>query len=250
MLAKRIVACLDVRDGRVVKGRRFLGLRDAGDPVALAARYCGEGIDELVVLDVSATLEGRIATCAVVASIARAIDVPLTVGGGVRDVDDMERLFDAGADKVSVNTAAFERPALLAEGAARFGSQSVVLAIDACRQDGREAIATHSGQSVRATGPLEWARRGVALGAGEILLTSVAHDGEGSGFDCDLISRMAQAVLVPLVASGGAAGGDSFADAFAAGADAALGASCFHRGLLRIDDVKATCERRGFTVRR
>lgn len=249
VLAKRIVACLDVRDGRVVKGQRFQNLRDAGDPVALATRYCDEGIDELVLLDVSATLEERLATLAVVEALARTIDVPLTVGGGIRSVDDMARLLEAGADKVSVNTAALKQPELLAQGAERFGSQCVVLAIDACRVEGREVIATHSGGHIRNRDPIRWAQTGAALGAGEILLTSIERDGEARGFDCELVARMTAALDIPVIASGGANTAESFAEAFEAGADAALGASCFHFERLRVADVKDACARRGIAVR-
>jgi len=249
MLAKRVIACLDVRDGRVVKGRSFRNLRDAGDPVALATRYCNEGIDELVLLDVSATLEERLATLAVIEALARTIDVPLTVGGGIRSTDDMARLLEAGADKVSVNTAALAQPELLAEGAERFGSQCVVLAIDTCWNEGREAIATHSAGIVRDLDPIEWAQRGAALGAGEILLTSIERDGGAQGFDCGLVTRMSAQVDIPVIASGGADAAESFADAFEAGADAALGASCFHFERLRVGEVKAVCAQRGIVVR-
>jgi imidazole glycerol-phosphate synthase subunit HisF len=249
VLAKRVIACLDVLNGRVVKGRRFRALRDAGDPVALAARYCAEGIDELVVLDISATLEERLATLSVIEALANAIDVPLTVGGGVRNVDDMEQILGAGADKVSVNSAALERPELLSDGAQRFGSQCIVLAVDACCVDGREAIATHGARVVRDRDPVAWAIAGAALGAGEILLTSIERDGESGGFDCVMLARMTARLDIPVIASGGASTADSFADAFSAGADGALGASCFHFERLRIADVKDACRRRGVTVR-
>jgi cyclase len=249
MLAKRVVACLDVRDGRVVKGQRFLNLRDAGDPVALAMRYCAEGMDELVLLDVSATLEERLATIGIIEALAREIDIPLTVGGGIRSVDDMARLLEAGADKVSVNSAALKQPDLLARGAERFGSQCIVLAIDTCGIDGREQIATHSGGRVRDRDPIRWAQTGAAFGAGEILLTSIERDGEARGFDCDLLARMTAQVDVPVIASGGANTAESFAEAFEAGADAALGASCFHFERLRPSEIKAACADRGIVVR-
>jgi cyclase len=249
VLAKRVIACLDVLDGRVVKGRRFRRLRDAGNPIALATRYCAEGIDELVVLDISATLEQRLATLSLVEALAREIDVPLTVGGGIGSLNDMERVLEAGADKVSVNTAALARPALLTEGAARFGSQCVVLAIDSCRVDGRLTIATHGGQVVRDHDPVAWATTGAKLGAGEILITSIERDGESRGFDCATLERLSAEVDVPVIASGGACSAGSFVDAFAAGADAALGASCFHFGQLRVSDVKDACLRRGVLVR-
>lgn len=250
MLAKRVIACLDVRDGRVVKGVNFAELRDAGSPVELAGRYCDEGVDELVMLDVSATLEERLATLSLVRDLARTIDVPLTVGGGVRDIDDIGRLLEAGADKVSVNSAALARPILLMEAAQRFGSQCVMLAVDVARAGSRTVAASHSGTRSRDVDAVVWARDGAALGAGEILLTSIAHDGSGRGFDCDMIERIAGEVDVPVIASGGASDADSFADAFAAGADATLGASCFHFGRLSIGEVKSACDARGFVVRK
>jgi imidazole glycerol-phosphate synthase subunit HisF len=249
MLAKRIIACLDIRDGRVVKGKQFAGLRDAGDPVELAMRYRDDGIDELVVLDVSATLESRPANRRTIEAIAAALDVPLTVGGGVRAIDDVERLLDAGADKVAINSAALARPALLSEAAARFGSQCIVVSIDARRAGDRYEVATHSATRAHRRCPLAWAREAALLGAGEVLLTSIDRDGSRGGFDLELVGGARSAVSVPVVASGGASDTQSFADVLLAGADAALGASIFHNGEATANDVKAACRNAGLTVR-
>lgn len=249
MPAKRIIACLDIRDGRIVKGKQFRGLRDAGDPVERALRYRDDGIDEVVVLDVSATLESRLANLATIEAIAASLDVPLTVGGGVRDLDDVARLLDAGADKVAINSAALERPRLLEEAAARFGSQCVVISIDA-RADGEGyAIASHSASRRLARDPIAWAREAQNRGAGEVLLTSIDRDGGRNGFDLRLVREVGDAVDVPVVASGGASTPESFAQALLAGADAALGASIFHDGDATASDVKAACRARGLTVR-
>jgi cyclase len=250
MLAKRIIACLDVRNGRVVKGKQFQTLRDAGDPVERAQTYRDDGVDELVVLDVSATLESRLANMRTIEAIATSLDVPLTVGGGVRDLDDVARLLDAGADKVAINSAALAQPSLLEAAAARFGSQCIVLSIDARRgSDGGYTIATHSASRPASLGPIAWARQGERLGAGEVLLTSIDRDGERRGFDLDLIRGVGAAVRVPVVASGGASTPESFVQALLAGADAALGASIFHDGDATPRDVKAVCALAGVTVR-
>ena len=249
MLVKRIIACLDVRDGRIVKGRRFTGLRDAGDPVERARRYCDDGIDELVVLDVSATLESRLAQIRTIEALADAIDVPLTVGGGVRDVDDVARLLDAGADKVAINSAALDRPSLLFDAASRFGSQCVVISIDAYRAGNAFAIATHSASRPQRREASRWAADAVAWGAGEILLTSIDCDGVRQGFDLDLVRHVRAGVGVPVIASGGASTPGSFAAVLAAGADGALGASIFHDGHANAQDVKAACRARGLAVR-
>ncbi len=249
MLAKRIIACLDVRDGRVVKGKQFAGLRDAGDPVELALRYRDDGVDEIVVLDVSATLESRLANRRTIEAIAATLDVPLTVGGGVRELDDVARLLDAGADKVAINSAALERPQLLDEAAARFGSQCIVISIDARRAGDGYAIATHSATRAQARSPISWAREAVRIGAGEVLLTSIDRDGSRDGFDLELVRSACDAVSVPVVASGGASDARSFADALLAGADAALGASIFHNGEATANDVKAVCRDAGLIVR-
>jgi len=249
MPAKRIIACLDVRGGRVVKGLQFRDLRDAGDPVACAQRYRDEGVDELVVLDVSATLEERIANLRTVEAIAESLDVPLAVGGGVRSAQDVQRLLDAGADKVAINSAAYERPALLGEAAQRFGSQCIVLSIDARRNGDGYAVETRSATQSAGIDAVAWAREGAALGAGEILVTAIDRDGSRRGFDCELVARICDAVGVPVIASGGAALADDFAAALLAGADAALGASIFHDGDATPNDVKAVCRAAGIVVR-
>jgi len=249
MLAKRIVACLDVAGGRVVKGVRFENLRDAGDPVANAQRYCREGADELVVLDVSATRESRGAALDTVARVAEAIDIPLTVGGGVKDRDDVARYLEAGADKVAVNSAALADPGLIERCSERFGAQCVVLSIDAMRVGDGYHIATHGGSVPHARDALDWALEGQARGAGEVLLTSIDRDGTRSGFDLDLIELFAHRLRVPLVASGGARGATCFADALLAGADAALGASVFHDGDCTLGGVKAFCRSAGLEIR-
>jgi len=232
VLAKRIIACLDIRGGRVVKGRNFQNLRDQGDPTARAADYCKQGADEIVVLDVSATLEDRLASLETIEGIARAIDIPLTIGGGVRGVDDFARLLDAGADKVALNTAATEVPELVTLASERFGRQCVVLSVDARRANGQYEIATRNATQTVAREAVEWACEGERRGAGEILLTSIDRDGTQQGFDLSLIDAVTRAVRVPVIASGGAYDADSFALALLAGADAALGASRFHEGAL------------------
>jgi imidazole glycerol-phosphate synthase subunit HisF len=249
MLAKRIIACLDVKDGRVVKGRNFAQLRDAGDPVECAQRYRDEGIDEIVILDVSATLEERIASLRTIEAIAERLDVPVTVGGGVRNEDDFARLLDAGCDKVAVNSAAVADPQLLSRAARRYGSQCVVLSIDARRAGDAYEFATHSATQAIPRDAIEWAYEGQQLGAGEILLTSIDGDGTRAGFDLELIRRCEARVGVPIVASGGARDADSFADALLAGADAALGASVFHDRELTAASIKQRCGQRGLMVR-
>lgn len=249
MPAKRIIACLDIRDGRIVKGRQFAGLRDAGDPVERALRYRDDGIDEIVVLDVSATLESRLANLRTIEAIAASLDVPLTVGGGVRGLDDVARLLDAGADKVAINSAALERPALLSEAAARFGAQCVVISVDAYRNGTGYAVASHSASRPQPRNADAWAREAQDLGAGEVLLTSIDRDGGREGFDLDLIRQVRSAVSVPVVASGGASTPESFAQALLAGADAALGASIFHNGEASAGDVKDACRAGGVVVR-
>ena len=249
MLAKRVIACLDVAGGRVVKGVNFLALRDAGDPVEAARTYCEQGVDEIVVLDVSATNERRASATETVAAVAAAIDVPLTAGGGVRSADDVARLLDAGADKVAINSAAVADPSLLTRAAERFGRQCVVISIDARRTPAGYEIATHSASIAVPYDAIAWALQAQELGAGEVLLTSIDRDGRQAGFDTGLLAKARAALRVPIVASGGAGTLASFADAFAAGADAALAASVFHDGLLRIAEVKAFCAERGVTVR-
>lgn len=246
----RLIPCLDVREGRVVKGRQFRDLRDAGDPAALAARYRAAGADELVVLDVSATLESRAARAATIEAVRAVLDIPLTVGGGVRSVADVEALLAAGADKVAVNTAAVESPLLVDELARRFGSQCIVVSIDACRRDGQPLVVTRSGTQVGRRRAEEWASEVVARGAGEILLTSQDRDGTRSGYDLDLIALVRARVGVPVIASGGAATVAHLCAALAAGADAVLAASIFHDGELGIVEVKAALAAAGWELRR
>jgi imidazole glycerol-phosphate synthase subunit HisF len=245
----RVIPCLDVRDGRVVKGVRFQGLRDAGDPAERAAAYAAQGADELVLLDVSATPAGKAHGVRTVEAVRAALPVPLTVGGGVRSVADAERLLEAGADKVAVNTAAVARPALLAELAARFGAQCVVLACDARRVGAGWEVVVRSGTTSGAPDAIAWARRAADLGAGEILLTSWDRDGTREGYDLDLIRAARAAVGVPIVASGGAATSAHLVEAVAAGADAVLAASIFHDGERTVADVKADLARAGLWVR-
>jgi cyclase len=240
MLAKRIIPCLDIKDGRVVKGVNFINLRDAGDPVEQARLYDEQGADELVFLDISATNEGRKTTLELVSRVAETIFMPLTVGGGIREVDDMRNLLLAGADKVSVNSAAVKNPAILSEGASRFGAQCIVLAIDARRRDvsGWE-VYVNGGQVSTGLDAIEWAMRGVELGAGEILLTSMDADGTLAGYNIELTRAISEAVTVPIIASGGAGTSHHFAEVLTEGkADAALAASLFHDGKLKIAALK------------
>ncbi len=252
-LAVRVIPCLDVDNGRVVKGVNFVNLKDAGDPVELAAAYDAQGADELVFLDITASSGDRATMLEVVTRTAEQVFIPLTVGGGVRSVDDFDRLLRAGADKVSLNTAAIDRPELLREAADRFGSQCVVLSVDARRcgdvtQSGFE-VTTHGGRNGTGMDAVEWARRGAELGAGEILLNSMDADGTTSGFDHELIALVRAAVDVPVIASGGAGRPEDFPPAIEAGADAVLAASVFHFGTLRIGDVKAELAAAGLSVR-
>ena len=249
MLAKRIIACLDVANGRVVKGVNFLELRDAGDPVELAARYNAEGIDELVFLDVAATNENRNTMVAVVARTAREVFIPLTVGGGIRTVDDAREVLLAGADKVSVNSAAVWRPELISELSQEFGSQAVVLAIDARRDDQIWRVFTKGGRQAEQLNAIEWAQQGERLGAGEILLTSMDADGVQNGFDQLLTKAVREAVNIPVIASGGAGKVEHVAEILQ-NADAALAASVFHFGTLKISEVKKCLEQAKFVVRR
>jgi cyclase len=249
MLCKRVVACLDVRDGTVVKGVRFERLANAGDPAALAERYNAEGADEIVVLDVSATLEGRRARARTIQAIASNIFIPLVVGGGIRSLDDAAAALDAGADKVAINSAAAEDPNLIARLAARYGSQAVVVAIDAAREGGAFAVRTRSGTRAAGRDAIAWAGEAVERGAGEILLTSVDRDGTACGFDCELTAAVSRRVNVPVIASGGAGEHAHFLDVFAAGADAALAASLFHFSRSSIRSVKHYLRARGVPVR-
>lgn len=239
MLAKRIIPCLDIQDGRVVKGVNFVNLRDAGDPVEQARLYDEQGADELVFLDISATHEGRQTTLELVSRVAETVFMPLTVGGGIREVDDMRNLLLAGADKVSVNSAAVKRRELLSEGAARFGSQCIVLAIDARRSGSGWEVYVNGGRKPTGIDAVEWARKGVELGAGEILLTSMDSDGTLAGYDIELTRIVSDLVPVPVIASGGAGTIGHFAQVLTQGrADAALAASLFHDGKLRIPELK------------
>jgi cyclase len=249
VLAKRIVPCLDVDAGRVVKGVRFQDLRDAGDPVELAARYDAEGADELVFLDITATVEGRASTYEVVERTAEQVFIPLTVGGGVREPGDAMRLLRTGADKVALNSAAVRDPSLLERCAERFGSQCMVIAIDAKRDGDRWEVHVDAGRTPTGRDAVEWAREATAeRGAGEVLLTSMDRDGTGLGFDLDLLRAVREVVTVPIVASGGAGEAGDFAEALAV-ADAALAATLFHDGVLSIGDVKARCRAEGIAVR-
>jgi len=252
MLKRRIIPCLDVTAGRVVKGVRFVGLRDAGDPVELAAHYDQEGADELVFLDITASSEGRETMVEVVRRAARQVFIPLTVGGGVRTADDMYRLLRAGADKVSVNSAAVADPELIDRCARRFGSQCVVLAIDARRRaDGGWEVYTHGGRRPTGLDAVAWARRGVELGAGEILLTSMDADGTREGYDLGLVRAVVDAVPVPVIASGGAGTLEHLYEALArGGAHAVLAASIFHFGEYAIAEAKRYLAERGVPVRR
>ena len=251
-LAVRVIPCLDVDAGRVVKGVNFTDLRDAGDPVEMAQVYDAEGADELTFLDITASSNSRETTYDVVRRTAEQVFVPLTVGGGVRAVDDVDRLLRAGADKVGVNTAAIERPELVGEIARRFGSQVLVLSVDARRHADQPSgfeVTTHGGRRSTGQDAVAWAARATRLGAGEVLLNSMDADGTRNGFDLELIAAVRAAVQVPIVASGGAGAVEHFAPAVAAGADAVLAASVFHFGQLRIREVKAALRTAGVPVR-
>jgi cyclase len=252
MLAKRIIPCLDVTGGRVVKGVNFAGLRDAGDPVELAERYNAQGADELVFLDITASSDERRTMADVVARTARQVFIPLTVGGGIRSVDGAREILHAGADKVSVNTAAVHRPELITELSNEFGAQAVVLAIDAKRNTkGGWNVFTKGGRVDEGIDAVEWAARGEALGAGEILLTSMDTDGVQDGFDCELTRAVSRATKIPVIASGGAGKPEHFIRVLTEGeADAALAASIFHYGAYTVDDLKDALEKAGIAVRR
>lgn len=250
MLSKRIIACLDVRDGQVVKGVQFQQLRHAGDPAELARRYNAEGIDEVVVLDITATLEGRQALARTIAAVAREIFLPLAVGGGIRSEDDAAAAIDAGADKVSLNTAALRSPELISSLASRYGSQAVIVAIDAKRHEGGFDVFVRSGQTDAGRDAVEWAREAEARGAGEILLTSMDRDGTKAGFDCDMTAAVSTAVDIPVIASGGAGTFDHFVDVFTRGcADAALAASIFHYAESSVSGLKRHLDAHGIPVR-
>jgi imidazole glycerol-phosphate synthase subunit HisF len=251
-VAVRVIPCLDVDAGRVVKGVNFRDLRDAGDPVEMAKVYDAEGADELVFLDITASSDSRDTTYDVVRRTAEQVFIPLTVGGGIRSVDDVDRLLRAGADKVSLNTAAIARPELLREAAQRFGSQCIVLSVDARRADGTASgfeVTTHGGRQGTGIDAVEWSMRGQELGVGEILLNSMDADGTQAGYDLHMTQAVRTVVSVPVIASGGAGKLGDFAPAVAASADAVLAASVFHFGTLRIGEVKAALRAAGHEVR-
>lgn len=254
-VAVRVIPCLDVSQGRVVKGVNFVDLVDAGDPVELARTYDAESADELTFLDITATSDNRASAYEMIARTAEQVFIPLTVGGGVRTVPDIDALLRAGADKVSVNSAAVARPDFLAEAARQFGSQCVVLAVDARRTENLECasgfeVTTHGGRQPTGIDMIDWVRRAEDAGAGEILLTSMDADGTKAGFDLPMLRAVREAVAVPLIASGGAGTLEHFVAAVRAGADAVLAASVFHFGTFRIDQVKAALAEAGFPVRR
>ncbi|HET6153104.1 MAG TPA: imidazole glycerol phosphate synthase subunit HisF [Marmoricola sp.] len=251
-LAVRVIPCLDVDGGRVVKGINFRELRDAGDPVELAKVYDAEGADELTFLDISASHEGRATTMEIVSRTAEQVFIPLTVGGGISSVEDVDRLLRAGADKIAVNTAAITRPALVAEIADRFGNQVLVLSVDARRAVGTESgfeVTTHGGRQSSGLDAIGWAVQAAELGAGEILLNAMDADGTQDGFDLELIRQVRAAVAIPVIASGGAGAVEHFAPAVEAGADAVLAATVFHFGTLRIGEVKGALSQAGHPVR-
>jgi cyclase len=255
MLTKRIIPCLDVTQGRVVKGTSFTHLRDAGDPVELAAFYCKEGADELVFLDIGATPEGRDTMVDIVERVSEQVFVPLTVGGGLRGIEDMRRMLKAGADKVSVNTAAVQNPKLITEGAEKFGSQCIVVAIDAKRLESTDGakweICTHGGRKSTGIEAIEWAKQAVYLGAGELLLTSWDADGQRAGYDLELTRAISEAVTVPVIASGGAGNLEHLYEALVTGkADAVLAASIFHYQIHSIHQAKDYLAARGVPVRK
>lgn len=250
MLAKRLIACLDVRDGVVVKGVNFEGLRNAGDPAELAARYNAEGIDELTVLDVTATLEGRRALLDTIRRVSEHLFIPLAVGGGIRSMDDARAVIDAGAEKVSLNSAALRDPSLITALARIYGSQAVIVAIDAKRANGHYEVFSRSGTSKETRDAVGWAQEAADRGAGEILLTSIDRDGTRAGFDCDLTAAVSTAVPIPVIASGGAGVPEHFLDVFSAGrADAALAASIFHFSEHAVRDLKEYLAAHGVPMR-
>lgn len=252
MLTKRIIPCLDVKDGRVVKGVQFVSLRDAGDPVELATFYNEQGADELVFLDISATHEGRETMEDVVRQTAATLSIPFTVGGGIRTLEDMKRMLRAGADKVSLNSAALQNPEIIEEGARYFGSQCIVVAIDAkwSEQDNTWMVFTHGGRNRLDVEAVAWAKQAVALGAGELLVTSMDSDGEKKGFDLELMKAIRKEVNVPIIASGGAGNAEHFYAVLEdADADAALAASIFHYKETSVEEVKSYLKNKGVSIR-
>jgi imidazole glycerol-phosphate synthase subunit HisF len=249
MLARRIIPCLDVKDGRVVKGINFLALRDAGDPVEQAAAYDAQGADEICYLDISAAPEGRSTMVDVVARTADQVFAPLTVGGGVRSVGDAERLLEAGADKIAMNTAAIRDPALVERCAARFGTQAIVIAVDAKRTATSWEVFSHGGRTPEGLDALAWCKRIAELGGGEILLTSMDRDGTGQGYDLELVGAVTRSVSIPVIASGGVGVLEHLALGLEAGADAVLAASIFHFGQHTIGEAKAFLANRGLEIR-
>ena len=250
MVAKRIIPCLDVKDGQVVKGINFVGLKEVGDAVEMGCKYSREGADELVYLDISATFEGRKTFVDLVGRIASVIDIPFTVGGGISSYDDAARLLDSGADKISVNSAAIARPELITQIARQYGSQFVVCAIDAKNIDGRWTATTHGGRQLTDKELFSWALEAQERGAGEILFTSMDHDGTKAGYPCEVYARLCESLRIPVIASGGAGTVEHIADVLTRGkADAALAASIFHYGEIPIPVLKAELQRKGIPVR-
>ncbi len=250
MFCKRIIPCLDVKNGRVVKGINFLNLQDAGDPVELAKNYYEEGADELVFLDVSASIEGKKTVVDLAAKIAKEIFIPFTIGGGIRSISDIEALLKAGADKVSISTAAVENPNLIGEAAQEFGSQAIVLSLDVKKADGKWDVYTKSASDNSQLDAVVWAKKGAELGVGEILLNSIDADGTKKGFELDLLNQITSAVNVPVIASGGAGSREDFLEVFSkTKASAALAASVFHFGKIRISDLKNYLQKNGVDVR-
>ena len=250
MVAKRIIPCLDVKDGRTVKGVNFVGLKDVGDAVELGKAYAAQGADELVYLDISATVEGRNTFTSLVERIAQNINIPFTVGGGISSIDDAGRLLDVGADKISINSAAVRNPMLIDSIASKYGSQFVVLAIDAKRVEGQWLVTTHGGRQLTERELFAWAHEAEERGAGEILLTSMDHDGTRSGYPCELFSKLSQELSIPIIASGGAGSVDDIARVLAPGcADAALAASIFHYGEITVAELKRQLYNKGIKVR-
>ncbi len=250
MPAKRIIPCLDVKNGRTVKGINFEGLADVGDPVELGARYALEGADELVYLDISASREGRATFTRLVERIAQRINIPFTVGGGISSVEDAARLLDAGADKITINSAAVADPDLISQLSARYGSQFVVVAIDAKTVDGEWRVTTHGGSRLTDRELFSWAHEVEERGAGEIMFTSMDHDGTRRGYPCDVFARLCDSLKIPVIASGGAGSADDIAEVLSAGhADAALAASIFHYGEISVAELKSVLAAKGISVR-